>query len=54
MVGDNLHDMEMGRSGGAGWRVGVRTGTGTRASLAPHSDLVLENVEGLEAVLFPT
>jgi phosphoglycolate phosphatase len=54
MVGDNLHDMEMGRRGGAGWRVGVLTGTGTRASLVPHSDLVLENIAGLEAVLFPT
>jgi phosphoglycolate phosphatase len=52
MVGDNLHDMEMGRRGGAGWRVGVLTGTGTRASLAPHSDLVLENIAELEAALF--
>lgn len=52
MVGDNLHDMEMGRRGGAGWRVGVLTGTGTRLSLTPHSDMVLESITKLEAALF--
>lgn len=53
MVGDNLHDMEMGRRGGAGWRVGVLTGAGTRQTLGPHSDMVLESITGLEAALFP-
>jgi phosphoglycolate phosphatase len=52
MVGDNLHDMEMGRRGGAGWRVGVLTGTGTRHSLTPHSDMVLESITELESALF--
>jgi phosphoglycolate phosphatase len=52
MVGDNLHDMEMGRRGGAGWRVGVLTGTGTRQTLAHASDMVLGSIEGLEQALF--
>jgi phosphoglycolate phosphatase len=52
MVGDNLHDMEMGRQGGAGWRIGVLTGTGTLATLAPASDMVLESIAGLERALF--
>jgi phosphoglycolate phosphatase len=52
MVGDNLHDMEMGRRGGAGWRIGVLTGTGTRASLAHASDMVLESIAGMERALF--
>jgi phosphoglycolate phosphatase len=54
MVGDNLHDMEMGRRGGAGWRVGVLTGTGTRQTLTHASDLVLDNIGGLEPALFGT
>ena len=52
MVGDNLHDMEMGRRGGAGWRIGVLTGTGTPQSLADASDLVLASIEELEPALF--
>lgn len=52
MVGDNLHDMEMGHRSGAGWRIGVLTGTGTRATLGPASHLVLDSIAGLEAALF--
>jgi phosphoglycolate phosphatase len=52
MVGDNLHDMEMGRRGGAGWRVGVLTGTGTRQTLAHASDMVLDSIAVLEQALF--
>lgn len=52
MVGDNLHDMHMGRRAGAGWRIGVLTGTGTRQSLTPHSDTVLNSIAELEDTLF--
>ena len=51
VVGDNLHDLEMGRSAGAGLVVGVLTGTGERAHLAPHADHVLDSIAGLEALL---
>lgn len=52
VVGDNGHDMEMAHAGGAGLRIGVLTGTGTRESLAPLSHMVLGSIEELEGVLF--
>lgn len=51
VVGDNRHDMAMGRAAGVGLTVGVLTGTGTRATLAGFADLVLDSIEGLEAAL---
>lgn len=47
MVGDNGHDLEMARAGGAGLAVGVLTGTGTRQSLAPLADVVLDSIAEL-------
>ncbi len=52
VVGDNRHDMAMGRSAGAGLMVGVLTGTGTRETLAGLADLCLDSIAGLEAALF--
>jgi phosphoglycolate phosphatase len=51
MVGDNRHDLEMARAGGCGLAVGVLSGTGTRASLAPLADVVLDSVIELPALL---
>jgi phosphoglycolate phosphatase len=51
MVGDNRHDLEMAKAGGAGLAVGVLSGTGTRESLAPLADVVLESVVDLPAYL---
>lgn len=51
IVGDNLHDLEMGRAARCGLRVGVLTGTATREELAPVADEVLESIEQLEALL---
>lgn len=47
MVGDNRHDLEMARAGGAGLAVGVLSGTGTRDSLAPLADVVLDSIADL-------
>lgn len=52
VVGDTLHDLEMGRSAGCGLTVGVLTGTGTRDVLAATADLVLDDICGLEAALY--
>jgi phosphoglycolate phosphatase len=52
VVGDNGHDMEMAHAGGAGLRIGVLTGTGTRESLTPLSHMVLGSIDELEGVLF--
>jgi phosphoglycolate phosphatase len=51
MVGDNRHDLEMARAGGCGLAVGVLSGTGTRASLAPMADVVLDSVVDLPGFL---
>jgi len=51
VVGDNLHDLDMGRGAGAGLVVGVLTGTGEHADLGAHADHVLESIADLEALL---
>jgi phosphoglycolate phosphatase len=51
VIGDNSHDMEMGRAAGAGLRIAVLTGTGTRSTLEPISDLCLASIADLEAAL---
>ncbi|MBX3578501.1 MAG: HAD family hydrolase [Rhizobiaceae bacterium] len=51
MIGDNRHDLEMGRAAGVGRTVGVLSGTGTRETLAPLADAVLESVADLPGYL---
>lgn len=51
VVGDNLHDMAMAASGGAGLRLAVLTGTGTRESLEAACDICLESITHLERLL---
>lgn len=46
-VGDNRHDLETGRAAHAGLVVGVLSGTGTRAALAPLADVILASVADL-------
>lgn len=47
VVGDNLHDLLMGRAAGAGLVIGVLTGTSPREVLAAEADVVLESVAEL-------
>ncbi|WP_192245903.1 HAD family hydrolase [Mesorhizobium silamurunense] len=47
MVGDNRHDLEMARAGGCGLAIGVLSGTGTRDSLSPMADVILDSVADL-------
>ena len=51
VVGDNNHDLHMGRSAGVGLTVAVLTGTGSPQSLAAASDHCLNDITELEAVL---
>ena len=51
MVGDNTHDLEMGRAAGAGLVVGVLTGSSRTADLAPLADHVLPDITGLLALV---
>jgi phosphoglycolate phosphatase len=51
MVGDNRHDLETGRAAGAGLVVGVLSGTGTRETLSPLADVVIDSVVDLPELL---
>ncbi len=51
VVGDNLHDIEMGRAANVGTVVGVLTGTSLREELEGHADHVLESIVDLESLL---
>lgn len=51
VIGDNRHDLEMARAGDAGLAIGVLSGTGTRSTLAPMADAVLDSVVELPALL---
>lgn len=54
MVGDNLHDLRMGRAAGCGLAIGVLTGTGGRPELGAEADEVLDDVAVLLRRLVPT
>lgn len=51
VVGDNMHDIHMGRSAGCGLCIGVLTGTSLAGELAGEADHVLDNIAGLEGIL---
>jgi phosphoglycolate phosphatase len=51
VVGDNRHDIEMGRNANAGLCVGVLTGTSTRADLDSIADIVLDDISGLPDIV---
>ena len=51
VVGDNNHDLHMGRNAKVGVTVAVLTGTGSRESLAAASDYCLSDITELEALL---
>jgi phosphoglycolate phosphatase len=51
VVGDNSHDIEMGRNANAGLCVGVLTGTSTRDQLEKIADVVLNDIRELPALL---
>lgn len=51
VVGDNNHDLHMGRSAGAGLTIAVLTGTGSRLSLSEASDYCLNDITELLPLL---
>ncbi len=51
VVGDNYHDMAMAEAGGAGLKIAVLTGTGTRDELEPHADCCIESIEQVPEIL---
>ncbi len=51
VVGDNNHDMHMGKAAGAGLRIAVLSGTGSRRTLEATSDHCLNDITELERLL---
>ncbi len=51
VVGDNLCDLEMARSAGAGLAIGVLTGNSGEAELKHHADVILPSIRELPAWL---
>lgn len=51
VIGDNSHDLDMARAGGAGLAIGVLSGNGTREALEPLADVILPSVADLPAHL---
>jgi len=51
VVGDNSHDIEMGRNARAGLCVGVLTGASTRNELESLADIVFDDIGGLVTLL---
>ena len=51
VVGDNCHDIEMGRNAGAGLCVGVLTGTSTREDLEGLADIVCDDIGAIPGLL---
>ncbi len=47
MVGDNTHDLEEARNGGAGLAIGVLSGNAQRHDLEHHADHVLDSIADL-------
>ena len=50
VVGDNRHDIEMGRDARAGLCVGVLTGTSSRIDLESIADIVLDDIRELPSL----
>ncbi len=50
VVGDSIHDLEMGRAAGCGLVVAVLSGTAGREHLAPHADMVLASVADMARI----
>jgi len=51
MIGDSVHDLEMGRNAGVGLSVGVLTGACRESDLAPFADCVLSDVSLLPTLI---
>ncbi|MBB3389225.1 phosphoglycolate phosphatase [Rhizobium sp. BK275] len=51
IVGDNNHDLHMGRNAKVGLTIAVLTGTGSRESLSGAADHVFDDITGIEALL---
>jgi phosphoglycolate phosphatase len=54
VVGDTLGDLLMAERAGAGLKVGVLSGAGTREVLAGHADALIESIDEIAIIVDPT
>jgi len=51
IIGDAVHDLEMGRRAGLGLKIGILGGTSRREDLAPHADVIIASLRELPPLL---
>ena len=51
IIGNSMHDLEMGKRAGFGLLIGVLTGPAFREDLEPHADVVIDSILELAKVL---
>ena len=53
VVGDTVADLQMARSAGAGYAIGVLSGVGSLANLTPLADLLIDTIDTLQESFIP-
>jgi phosphoglycolate phosphatase len=53
VVGDTVADLQMARSAGAGYAIGVLSGVGSLATLTPLADLLIDTIDTLQESFIP-
>jgi phosphoglycolate phosphatase-like HAD superfamily hydrolase len=53
VVGDTVADLQMARSAGAGYVIGVLSGVGSLANLTPLADILIDTVDTLQESFMP-
>src|SRR5688572_3069783 len=48
VVGDTVADLQMARSAGAGYVIGVLSGVGSLANLTPLADILIDTIDTLQ------
>jgi phosphoglycolate phosphatase len=53
VIGDTVADLQMARSAGAGYVIGVLSGVGSLANLTPLADILIDTVDTLQESFIP-
>jgi phosphoglycolate phosphatase len=53
VIGDTVADLQMARSAGAGYIIGVLSGVGSLANLTPLADILIDTVDTLQESFIP-
>jgi phosphoglycolate phosphatase len=52
VIGDTVADLQMARSAGAGYVIGVLSGVGSLANLTPLADILIDTIDSLQESFF--